>query len=281
VTPLHELFPDGDFRFHLTLRRGEPRRYFLPLDTSGGVLSERRHWLALDPDRYCACEAGGEPLVAEFHTLCQAWHLVDAADGLPSRTDSRAALRWLGARLEPDVLLLSPDATGRFVLRAGILCFPTGWALAEKLGHTLDSIHGIVPGLNSALATPIHQFLTKLKPGTAFLRDNWGLSATNERNAHPGRQLPPPALPVAFDRLWLRVEHQALFALPSSGGIVFSIRISLHRLDEVTRDPFVAAGLARALASMPESLAAYKRLDTVRDEFVRQLNARPAARSAE
>jgi hypothetical protein len=47
---------------------------------------------------------------------------------------------------------------------------------------------------------------------------------------------------------------------------VFGIRIALHRLDEVARDRAAGAGLRRALATMPADLAAYKRIDRVRDE---------------
>jgi len=173
--------------------------------------------------------------------------------------------------LEPDFLLLSRDPAGLFRLRGGALCFPTGWALEEKLGHTLDFIHGVVPGLNAALGPPIQQFLTRLKPGAAFLRANWGLAATDALNLHPARRVPPPALPVALARLWLRVEHQALCALPRTGGIVFGIRVALHRLDDVARDPAVAAGLARALVSMPDALAAYKGLAAIRAGLVKQL----------
>ncbi len=178
----------------------------------------------------------------------------------------------LGKSLEPDFLLLSRDEAGDFRLRGGALCFPTGWALEEKLGHTLDFIHGVVPGLNAALAPPIQQFLMRLKPGPAFLRANWGLAATDELNLHPARRHPAArSRPVALERLWLRVEHQALFALPRTGGIVFGIRVTLHRLDDVVRESAVAAGLARALASMPEALAAYKGLAEIRPELVRQL----------
>jgi hypothetical protein len=150
------------------------------------------------------------------------------------------------------------------------LCFPTGWALEEKLGQTLDAIHGPVPGLNPALAAPIQQFLSKLKPGVAFLRDNWGLAGSTALNLHPARQVPPPGAPVRLDQLWLRIEHQALLALPATGGVAFGIRIALHRLDEVARGP-AAAGLRRALASMPPGMVAYKRLEGVRDAVVAQL----------
>lgn len=258
MTPLAELFPDGDYRFHLTLRRGEPAEFFKTRDGSGRILAERAKWLTENPARYAALLPEGEPLLAEVAELGERdW-------GLP-RVSS---VHGLGVVLEPDILLLSPDAAGAFRLRGGALCFPTGWALEEKLGHTLDFIHGVVPGLNAALASPIHQFLAKLKPGVAFQRDNWGLVATDELNLHPARQLPAPALPVTLDRLWLRVEHQALVALPRTGGVLFGIRIALHRLDQVALDPAARAGLRRGLASMPAEVAVYKRLDAVREAVV-------------
>lgn len=256
MTPLADLFPDGDFRFHLTLRRGEPREFFRAHDPSGAMVAERARWLASAPARYAAMTPNGEALIEELAELCATWGVARESN-----------LTALGAALEPDFLLLSPDAKGEFRLRGGALCFPTAWALEEKIGHTLDFIHGPVPGLNAALAAPINQFLTRLKPGIAFHRDNWGIAATDELNLHPSRQLAAPAAPVALDRLWLRVEHQALVALPKTGGVVFGIRIAVHRLDVVARDRAAAEGLRRALDTMPPALAAYKRLETVRAEI--------------
>jgi hypothetical protein len=253
MSDLAELFPDGDYRFHLTLRRGEPHEFFRANDSSGRVRAERARWLAENPARYAALAPEGTPLLAEFAAMCAGWGMAGGA-----------SVGELGAALEPDFLLLSRDGLGAFRLRGGALCFPTGWALEEKMGHTLDFIHGVVPGLNAALASPIQQFLGKLRPGVAFLRDNWGLAATAELNLHPVRALPSPELPTAPDRLWLRVEHQALVALPVTGGVVFGLRIALHRLDEVARNPVAAQGLRRALETMPAEVAAYKRLDTVR-----------------
>lgn len=259
-SPLAELFPDGEHRFHLTLQRREPRQFFAPQDPSGRVLAERRRWVTSEPARYAALQTEGAPLLAEFAEVCG----LSGYDG---------TIHDLGSMLEPDLLLLSPDTRGEgeMRLRGGALCFPTGWALEEKLGEPLDVIHGVVPGLNPAIGASIRQLLARLKPGIAFCRDNWGLAATDELNMHPSRRLPPPTPPVALDRVWLRVEHQALVALPRTGGIAFGIRIALHRLDEVTRDPAAAAGLAHALTTMPPALAAYKRLETVREEVARLL----------
>jgi hypothetical protein len=274
---LAELFPDSDYRFHLTLRRGDPAEFFRRRESSGRLLAERARWLASEPARYAALAPGSEPLMDEFALACSEWGgfagevpvLAGSSGTVPRGAEMAAAL---GASIEPDFALLSADEAGAFRLRGGAVCFPTGWALEEKLGQTLDFIHGVVPGLNSALGPPIQRLLSSLTPGTAFLRSNWGLASTDELNLHPARRWPAPALPIALDRLWLRVEHQALVALPRTQSLVFGIRIALHRMDGVTADPLVVAGLSRALASMSDALAEYKGLTAIRPallEFLR------------
>lgn len=264
MSALAELFPSGDFRFHLTLRRQEPDEFFCPHDPSGEVLAERRRWLASDPGRYAALLPDGLPVLEEFSALAAEW-----APPVPV-IPGGDVIHQVGARWEPDILFLRAGAAGQFRLQGGALCFPTGWALEEKLGHTLDFIHAPVPGLNAAIGGPIQQFLGRMKPGGAFFRANWGIAASDELNLHPARDLAAPALPLDLARLWLRVEHQVLLALPESRGIVFGIRIVLHRLDAVARDP-AAAGLRQALETMPTAVAVYKRLEAIRAELIRRL----------
>lgn len=260
--PLAQLFPAEDHRFHLTLRRGDPGDFFRNKDASGELLKERVHWLNTGAFRYHALLPAGQLLLAEVTALAQAW-------GTPVRTGDDC--RALGAAWEPDFLLMARDEQGALRLVGGALCFPSGWALEEKLGHDLSFIHGPVPGLNPMLGSPIDRFLDGLKPGIAFLRDNWGIAATDELNLHPARGLPGPMPPVDLTRLWLRVEHQALVALPDSCGVLFGIRISLHRLDHLAKTTALRSGLARALRSMPEALAAYKRLEHIRPDLIMAL----------
>lgn len=263
---LTELFPTEDHRFHLTLRRGEPAAFFCDRDASGSERAERRRWVAQDPERYTALESAGEPLCDELRELAPSWGLASFAD-----------VCELAGTCEPDVVLLSREADGRFRLRGGALVFPSGWDLREKLGRTVGEIHDIVPGLNDALGVSIDKFLARIAPGPAFHRVNWGLIAHAELNAHPARGLPVPTPPVALDRLWLRVEHQALLALPRTGGLVFGIRVVLHRLDAAVRESGVAPGLARALATLPTALAAYKRIDGISRQLADLLLACPSS----
>lgn len=267
VPSLTELFPEEDYAFHLTLRRAEPVEFFRAWDESGAVLRERARWLAEAPGRYAALREEGEKLLEEFVELAAGWV---GAERLRGRAADGALMREVGRVLEPDVLLLSADEAGRFRLRGGALCFPTGWALEEKIGHTLEEIHGVVPGLNPALGGQIAQFLAKLRPGAAYLRDNWGIAATEELNLHPARAVPAPERPVRLEELWLRVEHQALVALPRTRGVVFGIRIASHRLDAVAAGP-AARGLRRALETMPAELVGYKRLERIREDVIRLL----------
>jgi dimethylamine monooxygenase subunit A len=248
---LAELVPAGEFRFHLGLRRGNPADFFLGRDGSGALLAERRRWLAAEPARHAVAAPAVDPLVAEFNEIAAGW-------GGP-RVDH---IMGVGSLYEPDILFLARDSAGHFRFQGGAVCFPTGWAPEEKRGHSIEWIHSAVPGLNPAIGAAIHQFLSKLKPGMVFLRDNWGIAATDELNLHPHRGLPVPLPPFAPDRLWLRVEHQALLALPRSGGVVFGIRIQLYRLDTLTRPALQR--LYHAIGAMPDALAEYKRIQLIK-----------------
>jgi hypothetical protein len=47
----------------------------------------------------------------------------------PAGASIETRLSTLGRALEPDFLLFSADGAGQMRLRAGVLCFPSSWAL--------------------------------------------------------------------------------------------------------------------------------------------------------
>ena len=257
---IHELFPDEDYRFHLTLRKGDLGAFFSPANPA--VLEERRRWLNDDSETVLAQSEGCQPLVREMEALASGWgKLANRGDGNDSVTER---LSILGGALEPDFMLLSKDPGGIYRLRAGVVCFPSSWVLSEKIGRGLEEIHGVVPGLNASLAATIDRFLERLKPGAPFERANWGLAGTPELNMHPNLGRTRIALPLDLDRVWLRIEDQILASLPSGGGVLFGIRIRALPLQSILKDPTLRSGFHRALATMPEALAAYKGISPIR-----------------
>lgn len=262
---LAEIFPDEDYRFQMRFGRGEPAEFFGPTARRTALLAERRHWLTSEPQTYAALLPAGEPLLAETIEAAHCWNGFTFP---PARKSPLEKCLALGEFWEADYLLLKADAAGEIRLLGGCLCFPSSWRLSEKMGKPIEFIHGSVPGLNANLGPAIHKFLAGLKLGVASLRFNWGMSRSPELNQHPERVLPRLDASVTLDEVWLRVEEQALVALPESGGILFGIRIINHPLAEVRADRVVAAKLRRALETMPDAMARYKNLAAARGTLI-------------
>jgi hypothetical protein len=68
----------------------------------------------------------------------------------------------------------------------------------------------------------------------------------------------PPVLVVTPQTLRLRMERQTLRRLPRSGVVVFTIRTYLVPVEELAREPGVAARFASAVRSWPDGIKEYK-----------------------
>lgn len=262
------VLPDEDYQHSFGLKAGSAEKFFARTDRHDELLAQRRHWLRNNPEHCAALLPGAEPLLEETIALGRQWN------SLPTRfvfPDGNAFARCLalGEAWEPDYVLLKQDAaTGRFHLVGGCVCFPSSWRFEEKVGQPLEVIHTPVPHLNEQLASPIHNFLSRLKPGVAWCRANWGLSRSPELNQHPARGLPKLTPPLREDEVWLRVEDQALVALPESRGVLFGIRMTVIPLAEVKRHPAAVRGLARALRTMPDAMLEYKSLLAAKENLL-------------
>lgn len=272
---LERLFPDEDYRFYLRFERATPEEFFRPTAAHRELLTERRHWLGLEPRRYSALLPSGGPLLDETLELARNWKTLDSP--MPASTDgpetAGAVCVALGTAWEPDFLLLQSGPDGAVRLLGGCVCFPSSWSLQEKVGKLIESIHDVVPGLNNSIGPQIHAFLSKLKPDVAWLRSNWGLSRTAELNQHPARNLPRLDETVRLGEVWLRVENQALVSLPRTNGVLFGIRITLRRLDEICSDQLLKKRLIRALSTMPAAVARYKGLESARGPLLQLLRS--------
>ncbi len=257
----HRLLPDEDYRFHMGLRPGDGTRYFAASPEAADVLRQRADLLGQVPDSCLLLPpgAGANSALHETLALLSGWTgtvLIGTAEA--------------GRLLEPDWLVLAPDAEGALRVAAGAVCFPSSWSLPEKAGLRVSEVHSVVPALNDSLAGRIDTFLSRLNAGAAWERENWGLSAHPERDHHPRHRLPALNEHATVAKTWLRLERQ-LFARLPSGGVLFAIRVSSHRLEELCALPGLAAKLARALATMPAAVADYKGISAARGPLLKML----------
>jgi hypothetical protein len=169
------LFPDQDFEFRFGARPGDAIAFFADTAENTTLMEGRRTALDKSPAQ-CLFE---EPSAAQAVVECSDWA------GLDGGGCRELALHW-----EPDFLILLPDENGRFVFRAGAVCFPSSWRPEEKNGLPVHAIHSPVPTLNKNLGARIDKFLANLEPGKAWERSNWGLSRSAELNQHPTRDIP-------------------------------------------------------------------------------------------
>ncbi len=251
------------------LRPADPADFFAPRDPTGEVLRERARWLTEEPEMYAAVLPEALGCLSETIDLANRWN---AANGAPivcaaPNADAAVRLQALGRAWEADVVWLAPHADGEVRVVGGIVCFPSSWALTEKLGLPMRDVHGPVPGLNAALGGQVERFLAKLASGTAWSRENWSLSRSNERNQHTSRPRAAFDAQTPLDEVWIRLEHQLLMRLPASDAVLFGIRIELVPLMELKRDPAAAARFARILRTMAPEAAAYKNFVAVREHL--------------
>ena len=262
----HRIFPDEDHRFRMGLRPGDAQSFWR--DAKETVLNERRQWLAESPDLYAGLLDEGVEVASE------ALDLMTGLAGFPAVPSGAgnsplASCLHAGAMLEPDWVILNAEAR----VLGGVVVFPSAWSLPAKLGLPLSAVHEPVPRLEGALGRSIRAFLTRLLPGAAWQRDNWGLSADQELNHHPSRRLASITNGACISKTWLRLERQFLLRLPRTRGILFGIRVSNHRLDDLADVPGVGVRLAKALETMSDDVTQYKELQEAQAGLAAQLRA--------
>ena len=252
---LLERISSGNFAFTLRGWKEPAHLFFAPGPARAEILAERRKWLQESPERHLVCVTEAWDLAQEVAGLAQTW---DGSYQPDPRLDLPRLLQSLGEHWEADIILCRQDDEGRFCMQAGVVCFPSYWAPEEKIGLPVEMVHAPVPGLNTVLGKKIETLLDRLPAGKAWLRTNWGLSASAERNQHPLRPQPRLNQTTPIEDIWLRLEHQALVRLPESHGILFGIQLHSLPLESLRQFPAAAQAIAGQLHSMPEAMLVYK-----------------------
>lgn len=271
----HLPYEAGDFRMSLGLTSIAEADWIDIDEHYPAHLAERRRLLQERRPEVLAEAPGSELMQAELLAIL-AGHLCGHHPDWFSRRGEELENRLLGETLrlsgapletagrlvQEDFCLLREEEGATLRLVAAVLCFPSRWRLAEKIGRPLGPIHGPVPLYKDRLERPVDRFLASLKPGRLAQRLNWSVmddAALFQPTGHGIAEGESPITPgTAGERLVLRVERQTFRRLPETGGIAFGIRIHVAPLAAIAAIPGEAARLREAVLALPPEMARYK-----------------------
>ncbi len=164
---------------------------------------------------------------------------------------------------------------GDLWMDAGMVTTQADWSLEFDLGMSFMEWHGPVPVAHElGVFTRALKFLLNLRVGQPVRRLNWTmtvhprLDTSPEQYPHWGRDRASVTPENVGDIVHLRVELQALWRLPRSNAIVFSIRCYLIALHELATVPGWGRRLHRVLKTLHPALVEYKGLTRYRDTAV-------------
>ena len=175
-------------------------------------------------------------------------------------------MEYITRQCQGDFCILD-QRDGDLWMDSGMVTSQADWSLDFDIGMSFKEWHAPVP-----LAPEIGvfdralKFLLAMQIGRPVRRLNWTMTInprldTSPENYHKwGTDRTTVTPENVGDKVHLRVELQALWRLPRSNAIVFSIRGYLIKMREVATIPKWSRRLHRVLKTLPPELAAYKGL---------------------
>lgn len=161
------------------------------------------------------------------HGFTLAADTVSCPDGRQVAIDVHRPLWTLGHLLQADFCVLQkPDGAREHVLSAAVLCFPSSWTLAEKLGKPLMRIHKPVESYGSEMGARVQRMFDLMRPEQPLWRANL-LRYANPDLYQPKLEFAPKE--KREDGAFIRSERQCLLKLPHSQAVVFSIHTAVVR----------------------------------------------------
>ncbi|OMQ15527.1 hypothetical protein A7K94_0208780 [Modestobacter sp. VKM Ac-2676] len=161
---------------------------------------------------------------------------------------------------------------------AGIVTTQADWSLDFDIGMNFTEWHGPVPLAHElGVFDRALKFLLNLQQGRPVRRLNWTMTVNPRLDTSPenyprwGADRATVTPENVGEKVHLRVELQALFRLPRSNAIVFSIRCYLISLADLATVAGWGQRLHRVLRSLPPELVEYKGLSRYHATAVRWL----------
>ena len=157
-------------------------------------------------------------------------------DGVTVHPDPARPLWTLGHLLQADFCILQKQGD-EHMLTGAVLCFPSSWTLAEKLGRPLMRIHAPVAQYDQDMGQRVQRMFDLIRPDQPLWRANI-LRYTNPALYQPRAEYAPKDKDGGGD--YIRSERQVLLKLPQTGAVVFSIHTAQVRRCDLTDDQRVA-----------------------------------------
>ena len=160
---------------------------------------------------------------------------------------------------------LQDEREGSLWMDAGTVTTQADWSLDFDIGMNFMEWHAPVPlAHEKGIFDRAIKFLMQLQHGSPVRRFNWTLTVNPLLDSAPetypnwGPERATVTAQNAGAKMHLRVELQALFRLPRSNAVAFSIRCYLIRFEELVSVPKWARRLHRVVRDIHPDLATYK-----------------------
>lgn len=194
-------------------------------------------------------------------------------------------MEYIMRQCQGDITLLDQRENNLW-MDAGIATSQADWSLDFDVGMNFMEWHAPVPlAHQQGVFDRALKFLLALQLGKPVRRLNWTMTInprldTSPENYHKWGVDRVTVTPENVgDKVHLRVELQALWRLPRSNAIAFSIRAYLIKLNELVTDLDKARRLHRVLETIPPELVGYKGitryLDVTRDWLAKYDDGKP------
>jgi hypothetical protein len=158
------------------------------------------------------------------------------------------------------------------------VCLPSHWAPEQKVGRHFAEVHA--PVADNQLLITASEHLARLVTGAErWERFVWTITRHANLDSHPHR-CAPGSWPSHADadalasQAFFRTERQTFISLPEHRQAIFTIHVDVQPLAEAITTAAQARVLHDALASMSDSVLAYRSLSSVRDRLLSWLAAR-------
>lgn len=149
---------------------------------------------------------------------------VSRPDGIHVPLDGDHPLITAARLTQMDMCILQDNGEG-YTLGAGVMYFPSSWALSQKMGRGLASIHSPVDEYDDRIATSVDRMLSAIRAEQPLWRANMLIYTDPQLHQPRAEGIAKPIDPTA--PRYVRVERQSFRRLPKTRAVVFGIHTSI------------------------------------------------------